>query len=300
MKTAFAIIAAAALTAASPVKRAAITDADILNYALTLEHLEDTFYREGLQKYTEADFAAAGFDSTFYTNLKEVSYDEATHVSFLTSALSAAGASPVAACTYNFGYDSVETFVATAGVLEGVGVSAYLGAAASIVDKTYLTAAGSVLTVESRHSSYLRAAQDQSPFPQAFDAPLTFNEVYTLAAPFIVSCPESNAPLPVKAFPMLALSSTDALKTGSTVEFTASGYSVTGDVPLYAAWIAVTGPTFAPVTVGSDGKTFSTTVPEGFHGQSYLVLTTCSDKVTDDTTTAGPLLVEITGTQGSP
>lgn len=61
--------------------------AGILNYALTLEHLEDKFYRDGLSMFSAGDFAAAGFDQTFYYNLKEVSFDETTHVSFLTSAL---------------------------------------------------------------------------------------------------------------------------------------------------------------------------------------------------------------------
>lgn len=84
-----ALVAAAGLASAAPVveKRAGITDAVILNYALTLEHLEDFFYREGLSKFSEEDFAAAGFDSTFYANLKEVSSDETIHVSFLTGAL---------------------------------------------------------------------------------------------------------------------------------------------------------------------------------------------------------------------
>ena len=59
----------------------------VLNYALTLEHLEDKFYREGLANYTQEQFAAAGFDETFYNNLKEVSVDEQTHVKFLTDAL---------------------------------------------------------------------------------------------------------------------------------------------------------------------------------------------------------------------
>ena len=176
----------------------AVTDADILNYALTLEHLEDTFYRQGLANFTADDFASAGFDATFYANLKEVSVDETTHVSFLTAALTKAGATPVAECTYDFGMLTPKTFVATASILEGVGVSAYLGAAADIMSAEYLTAAGSILTVESRHSSYIRASLGESPFPSPFDVPLSLNEVYTLAAPFIVSCPSSNPTLPVK------------------------------------------------------------------------------------------------------
>lgn len=308
-------IGSASLVAAAPVveKRAAVTDADILNYALTLEHLEDTFYREGLAKYTEQDFVDAGYDATFYANLKEVSSDEASHVKFLTGGLTgswipkyinkikksltyftptAAGATPVAECTYDFGYTDVKSFLATASILEGVGVSAYLGAAADIMSKTYLTAAGSILTVEARHSAYLRSKLDKSPFPQAFDAPLTLDEVYTLAAPFIASCPADNPTLPVKAFPSLSLdpSTTTPIKAGDKVTLLTPGYSVEGG-PVYAAFIAVTGPTFVEATAVDGG--FSVEIPEGFAGQTYAVLTGCNETVSDDTVVAGPALIEV-------
>lgn len=59
----------------------------MLNYALTLEHLEATFYEEGLKNYTQEDFVKAGMKDPFYANLKEVASDEKQHVDFLTSAL---------------------------------------------------------------------------------------------------------------------------------------------------------------------------------------------------------------------
>jgi hypothetical protein len=83
-------LAAAGLVSAAPAmqKRASeLNDGVILNYALTLEHLENNFYMQGLSNFTEKDFADAGYDSTFYNNIKEVSSDETTHVDFLTKAL---------------------------------------------------------------------------------------------------------------------------------------------------------------------------------------------------------------------
>jgi len=202
----------------------------------------------------------------------------------------------VAECTYAFGVTDVKMFVATASILEGVGVSAYLGAAADIMSKDYLTAAGSILTVEARHSAYLRSSLKESPFAQPFDIPLTIDEVYTMAAAFIVSCPASNPKLPVKAFPTLTLDPTTTMpiKAGSVVTLLTPGYTlkpVTGLPTIYAAFISVTGPTFVVATPVAGG--FSVTIPKGFNGQSYAVLTSCNETVTDDTTAVGPALIEV-------
>jgi len=160
------VLATTALAAPLRKRAAGVTDADILQYALTLEHLEATFYAEGLATYSAADFAAAGFGGSFYKNLQTIASDEKTHVAYLTAGLTAAGAMPVAACTYDFGVTSAKGFVATAKLLEGTGVSAYLGAAALISSPAYLTAAGSILTVEARHNSYISYVLGDSPFPQ--------------------------------------------------------------------------------------------------------------------------------------
>lgn len=130
------------------------------------------------------------------------------------------------------------------------------------------------------------------------DDPLTFDEVYTLAASFIVSCPDSNTgkpQLPLKAFPSLALGTTGTIKSGDTITLLTSGHMLVpkgGVTQIYAAFITVTGPIYADATPVQGG--FKVIVPTGINGQSYVVLTTCKDEVTDETVAAGPAIVEIT------
>ena len=185
----------------------------------------------------------------------------------------------------------------------GVGVSAYLGAAAKIMNTTYLSAAGSILTVEARHSAYLRAAQGEIPFPQPFDSALDFNEVYTIASPFIASCPSGNTKLPVKAFPTLMVTSKGGMMSampGSMVQLVAGeGFDKMMASDVHAAFITATGPMWAPVQDKGNGN-FMVTIPMGVSGQSYVVLTRGSTQATDDNIIAGPAIIEVCNSTPSP
>lgn len=181
---------------------------------------------------------------------------------------------------------------------KGVGVSAYLGAAAHIMNTTYLSAAGSILSVEARHSAYLRASLGQIPFAQPFDNPLDFNEVYTIASSFIASCPSSNMKLPVKAFPSLTVASGDGKNAkmctaGSIVQLMAGeGFEKMNATDVHAAFITANGPVWADTKNKADGK-FMVTVPKGVAGQSYVVLTKENKQATDDSIVAGPAIIEV-------
>ncbi|KAN0104199.1 hypothetical protein V8E51_009944 [Hyaloscypha variabilis] len=89
-----------------------------------------------------------------------------------------------------------QEFVTLASVIEGVGVSAYLGAAADITSKAYLTAAGSILVTEALHQSAARGAVGEIPMANVFGTPMGLNAVYTIASGFITACPSSNVALP--------------------------------------------------------------------------------------------------------
>ena len=162
-------------------------DLDVFNYALTLEHLENAFYRDGLKQYDDAAFEAAGFDAAVRENLLLISKHEQDHVDAITGAITTAGGTPVAEATYDFGYTDVTGFMGVAQALEQTGTQAYTGAAPYISDKGLLTAALTIHGVEARHSAYLNdITAIQVPFPAALEPGLTKDEVLAIAGPFIV------------------------------------------------------------------------------------------------------------------
>ncbi|UZJ54348.1 hypothetical protein CBS101457_003668 [Exobasidium rhododendri] len=282
-----ATVAAATMAAAAPMaveKRALPGQADIdvviLNYALTLEHLEDHFYHDVLP--SAAAFKKAGYAPYVHERFLEIAGHEKSHVAFLTAAL---GSQAVAACEYDFGITTPQSFVATSQLLEGVGVSAYLGAAQNITNPAYLTAAGSILTTESRHSAWVQSsAALTDAFGNPYDTPLDFNQTYSLAAPLIKNCPSSNAPLPVVAFPAATLAAAPT-KLGQSVTFK-SAKLVAGDM------IGFLNGLNTVVVAQTNGKV---TLPkEVGYGRTYaVILKKGATTISDENTKAGPVAFDI-------
>ena len=98
----------------------------------------------------------AGYSADYYYNLQYIAHDEQDHVELLTGALKKAGVTPVEACTYSFPYTVPKSFLGFSSILEGVGTSAYLGAAPLVTSKDYLAVAGSILVTEAVHTSLQR------------------------------------------------------------------------------------------------------------------------------------------------
>lgn len=176
-------------------------DIKFLNYALTLEHLEATFYVEGLKRFnsralkrtTQLKKAGAKQRETVGARFALIRDHEVTHVKTLQTVIKSLGGTPVPPAVYNFdktAFTSADQFVATAAVLENTGVMAYDGAIAYIISQALQTAGATIATVEARHASYLNLVNGEVPFPDAFDTPKAPREIALLVAKtFIVSAP---------------------------------------------------------------------------------------------------------------
>ncbi|KXX77229.1 Protein rds1 [Madurella mycetomatis] len=269
-----------------------LNDIDILQFALTLEWLEAAFYQQGFAQFPATDFQALGLDQREIDDLINIGKTEEEHVVLLQSAIAQAGVQPVQPCTYNFGFTDAAGMVATAAVLENVGVSAYLGAAALVSDGSILTTAGSILTIEARHQTFVRAASRGIAVPQAFDTPLSPQQVFSLAAPFIASCPEGSN-LILTAFPTLTMAAgqdAQAVAAGATIQLQSD---------------AAPGATHCAFTTGGiPGGTLFTqfdpavgcVVPQGLAGITYVNLASAGPLdgvLTDDIIVAGPMVMQV-------
>jgi rubrerythrin len=171
-----------------------VSDVDVLNYALTLEHLENAFYRDGLAQFSESDLMDADALADYGEELRMkvpghlemVGEHEAAHVSAITDTVNQLGGTPVEEAEYDFGYTNASEFLGVAKALENTGVAAYKGAAGTVSADAVFNAAIGIHSVEARHASFLNELNVESPFPMAVDEPKSMAEVKEIAGQFIV------------------------------------------------------------------------------------------------------------------
>lgn len=158
---------------------------DILNFALTLEYLEDGFYRAAL---SQPGLIPPQFIEVFST----ISRHESQHVSTLQGALgSAAIGQPKFDLTGRGRFPDIlsnfKTFALVSQTLEDTGVAAYKGQAPKLAGGgDLLTTALRIHSVEARHAAEVRRVRGVRAWDTAFDKPMSKAQVLAAASPFIV------------------------------------------------------------------------------------------------------------------
>jgi hypothetical protein len=137
-------------------------DVSILNYALTLEYLQASFYTEA-----ERVGALKGRSRQAARVLGSV---ERAHVAALQKAL---GSAAVGRPRFNLQgtTEDPQKFLKTAVAFEDLAVAAYKGQAPAIRSDALLAAAVSIHSVEARHAAWMRHLFGITPAAAAFDEP---------------------------------------------------------------------------------------------------------------------------------
>jgi rubrerythrin len=156
-------------------------DLEIVQYALTLEHLETDFYNAVIDAGVITDMALAETAMLIRDNEQE-------HVDALTQTVKDLGGKPERPKT---NFDSVleggpEMVLETAATVENLGAAAYLGQAGRIQSKEVLAAALAIHSVEGRHAAALNSVVGRTIVPDgAFAKPASMEEVLPQVKPFL-------------------------------------------------------------------------------------------------------------------
>jgi rubrerythrin len=164
-------------------KRVADTagDLEIVQYALTLEHLETDFYNAVIDSGVVKDMALAKVATMIRDNEQE-------HVDALTATVKKLGGKPKRPKTnFDAVIDGGEQMVLeTAATVENLGAAAYLGQAGRIKSKEVLAAALAIHSVEARHAAALNSVVGRTIVPDgAFAKPASMAEVLPKVKPFL-------------------------------------------------------------------------------------------------------------------
>ena len=156
-------------------------DLAIVQYALTLEHLETDFYNAVLD-------SGVVKNKQLGETAKLIRDAEQAHVDTLMGVVKDLGGTPKRPKT---NFDAVleggeQMVLETAATVENLGAAAYLGQAPRIQSKEILAAALSIHSVEARHASALNTVVGRSIVPDgAFAKPASMEEVLPQVKPFL-------------------------------------------------------------------------------------------------------------------
>jgi len=194
---------------------------------------------------------------------------------------------------YNFGkaLNDVKSFVSLGSVLEGVGVSAYLGGAAVVTSKDILTAAAAILVSEGLHQGIQRQSLQQVASANIVGTPASATAIFTLASAFIGSCPTTNMALPFTPFPLLMTKQTAAIAPNATAMFSVGG---TVAEPFFMTFVSGLDTISVP-GVNANGM-LTAQIPAKTQGQTYAFVTkdAATGAIQDSQVLFGPAILEVT------
>ena len=157
---------------------------DVLNYALSLEYFEATFYKTANEK--------EGLIPEKYRGLfREIGAHEAGHVALLSGAL---GAAAIKAPKFDFTaggkypdvFSNFNTFSTLSSTIEDTGVAAFKGQLTNLAGTPVLQTALQIHSVEARHAGSVRVLVNKPGSDGAFDKPMSKDDVLAAVKAFFV------------------------------------------------------------------------------------------------------------------
>ncbi|KAF9889584.1 hypothetical protein FE257_007092 [Aspergillus nanangensis] len=178
------------------------SDFDFQSLALALyqEYIELDLFHDGLARFSEADFTAAGLNPEDRYLIQFMAEQEVGHATMLTNIL---GPAAPKQCTYNYPYTTVQEFLDFCQKLTRVGEAGVYGFLSHLDSRESASLLLQAITTEARQQMVFRQFEGLFPMPVWFEVGVPQSWAWTLLAPYISSCPEDQTRLVWQNFPAL-------------------------------------------------------------------------------------------------
>ena len=264
---------------------------------LAAEWIIYSFYQQGVEAFTAANFTDAGYPNSTYARIQEIRDNEAGHVRIFQDSISPTSLKP-GPCRYRYPFQDATSFLALSTIIE-IGSIAFLSGLLQ-QSRTKATSAAllAISGIETRHETWgLIDIWGANPFAGPSETIFPYaNQLLDFTNTFVIpgSCPAANPvyPNPSQHLPQLGTQTT-SLQPGSPITF---AYSNASHIPAYKPdkdYYAVFFHGLHNISMPFDKKTNSSTIPANFEAKGLVIAVIADEEgaPTEESVMAGPLLI---------
>lgn len=278
-----------------------VNDDNLFQNLLSAEWAIYSFYEQGTEAFSMADFTKLGLPNTTYDRIQQIRDNEAGHIRIFQDNISNQSLKP-GPCQYDYGFESdAETYLATQVLLELSSMAFLTG----LIEQAKLTATRSALVAiaetETRHNTWaLIDVWNANPFAGPSDTVYPYaNQILDLTNSFIVpgSCPKENPPYPSpnQHLPSLEFDKNSTTgQPGAPIQFT---FPDETNQPIFESekeYHAVFFHGVNNITMPFDAARNTSRIPGQFDKQAGLIMAVIASEPgapTKETVVAGPLIL---------
>ncbi|AEO67297.1 94f3affc-9aaf-488d-8945-6508cf885040 [Thermothielavioides terrestris] len=279
-------------------------DDEVWQNLLSAEWIIFEFYQQGIERFTDQDFIAAGMPNNTRFRLMEIRNNEAGHLRVFQNMISPTSIKP-GACKYIFPLSDPHSYLTFMTVLEISSMAFLAGLAQQVKAESARGAIAAMSQTEARHQAWaLMDLWKTNPFAGPADTTFPYaNQILYSTHDLIVpgSCPPENPeyPHPRQLLPALfAASNTTSLSPGATItlNFTDADNQPVFDpcIQYYAVFCHGVLNISVPIdTRGFPDRPINVTIPAAFEARG-VIIALVADQIgapTKESVVAGPAVM---------
>ncbi|KAF8337434.1 ferritin-like domain-containing protein [Cantharellus anzutake] len=195
-------------------------DFQSLNLALNQEYIELDLFHNGLARFSDAEFEAAGLNANDRFLIEYMADQEVGHAQLITNML---GPTSAKQCIYEYPFHNVRQFLDFCQKLTRFGESGVYGFLPHLNQRPVAQLLTQSITTEARQQFVFKQFEGAFPMALHFTTGLPQAWAWTMLSPYLKSCPKDNPRIIWQIFPALNITNNpsiiDTTTSGEIVSF---------------------------------------------------------------------------------